>query len=130
MKNILNITTLFISILFISCTNGQSASKLLSAEEFSSKTKEISNAPIVDVRTPNEFADGHLVDAKNINWNSENFETEIATIDKDKPVFVYCLSGGRSSSATSKMTQLGFKHIYELDGGIKAWRKAKQPESK
>jgi thioredoxin len=71
-----------------------------------------------------EYAEGHIKNAVNVNWNGDAFETEIQTMDKTKPVFVYCLSGGRSSSAVSKMNELGFKEIYELDGGMRAWYNA------
>src|ERR1035437_4915023 len=53
----------------------------------------------------------------------------MVTIDKSKPVFFYCLSGGRSSSAASQMRNDGFKEVYELDGGIMKWRGANLPET-
>lgn len=129
MKKTLNISILFIAILFNSCTNGQTASTLLSPDEFSNKISDTASTQIVDVRTPDEYTEGRIKDAKNINWNGDDFDTEIVKLDKDKPVYVYCYSGGRSSSAVSKMKKLGFKNIYELDGGIKSWRKAKLPET-
>lgn len=112
-----------------SCTNGQTSSTNLSAIEFSEKIKAIPTAPVVDVRTPEEFAKGHLVNAKNIDWNGNDFEGQISKLDKTKPVFVYCLSGGRSSSAASKMRADGFKEVYELSGGIMKWRGSNLPET-
>lgn len=112
-----------------SCTNGQTSSTNLSAIEFSEKLKSNPTAPIVDVRTPEEFAKGHLVNAKNIDWNGNDFEDQISKLDKTKPVFVYCLSGGRSSSAASKMRADGFKEVYELNGGIMKWRGSNLPET-
>ncbi|MCE9538162.1 MAG: thioredoxin [Bacteroidetes bacterium] len=117
--------------LFNSCSTGQSDNTKtnLSAIEFAEKIKELPSAPILDVRTPEEFAKGHLQNATNIDWNGNNFDNQIAALDKSKPVFVYCLSGGRSSSAAKKIRSDGFKEVYELQGGIMKWRGANLPET-
>lgn len=123
---------LFVSAtLFNSCSNGQTGTVKtnLSAIEFSEKIKEQTSAPIIDVRTPEEFANGHLPNAKNVDWNGNDFDQQITSLDKSKPVFVYCLSGGRSSSAAKQMRSEGFKEVYELKGGIMKWRAANLPES-
>jgi thioredoxin len=120
-----------LAILFNSCSNGQTngIKTSLSAIEFADKINELPTAVIIDVRTPDEFSKGHLVNANNYDWNGNNFDKQIAPIDKSKPVFVYCLSGGRSSSAASKMRSEGFLTVYELDGGIMKWRSANLPET-
>lgn len=128
---------LFYSLLFVSatlfnsCTSGQTGNSKtnLSATEFADKIKELPSAPIIDVRTPEEFSKGHLQNAKNIDWNGDDFNQQTATLDKSKPVFVYCLSGGRSSAAASQMRSEGFKEVYELNGGIMKWRGANLPET-
>ena len=119
------------SILFNSCSNGQTqtTNTNLSATEFSVKIKEMPTAPVLDVRTPEEFSKGHLQNALNYNWNGSDFQKQISTLDKSKPVFVYCLSGGRSSSAANQMRSDGFKEVYELKGGIMKWRAANLPET-
>ena len=111
MKKILSISFVFVAMFLNSCTNGQNKSGKtnLSAVEFAAKIKEIPTAPLVDVRSPEEYSSGHLQDSKNINWNGSNFESEIIKLDKTKPVFVYCKAGGRSSEAASKLKELGFK---------------------
>jgi len=116
---------------FSSCTNGQTqtSNTNLTATEFAEKIKELHSAPIVDVRTPDEFSKGHLQNAFNYNWNGNDFQKQISKLDKSKPVFVYCLSGGRSSSAASQMRSEGFKEVYELSGGIMKWRAANLPET-
>jgi len=116
---------------FSSCTNGQTqiSNTNLTATEFADKIKELYSAPIVDVRTPDEFSKGHLQNAFNYNWNGNDFQKQISKLDKSKPVFVYCLSGGRSSSAASQMRSEGFKEVYELSGGIMKWRAANLPET-
>jgi thioredoxin len=129
MKKLFSIA--LVAILFNSCTNGQTngTKTNLSATEFADKMKELPNAPILDVRTLDEFAKGHLVNSLNYDWNGNEFDKQIAPLDKSKPVFVYCLSGGRSSSAANKMRSDGFKTVYELDGGIMKWRGANLPET-
>ena len=131
MRNYFIIGFTSVAILFNACTNGQTqnSKSSLSATEFSEKIKELSTAPIVDVRTPEEFLSGHIQNAKNINWNGNDFDKQISNLDKSKPVFVYCLSGGRSSSAANQMRSEGFKEVYELNGGMMKWRAANLPET-
>jgi thioredoxin len=64
-----------------------------------------------------------------MHWNGTDFDKQISSLDKGKPVFVYCLSGGRSTSAAYKMREVGFKEVYELDGGIMKWRRDNLPET-
>jgi len=118
-----------IAILFSSCIDSKNEKTNLSATEFAEKIKEMPSATIIDVRTPEEFAKGHLQNAKNYDWNGDDFGKQIAPLDKSKPVFVYCLSGGRSSSAADRIRSEGFKDVYELDGGIMKWRAANLPET-
>ena len=130
-----NFNAFYISILLIlssGCTNGQNTSQktVLSPKEYSEKIDQLPNEAIIDVRTPEEYSSGHLINAKNMNWNGGNFDAQIATIDKSTPVFVYCAAGGRSASAAKKMRSVGFKEVYDLSGGIIDWRKAKLPETK
>ena len=131
MKKILFISYTFFTLLMLGCTSGQTQNvkTSLSPAEFAETMKKTPNALLVDVRTPDEFSKGHLVNAKNIDWNGSTFDKEISSIDKSKPVFVYCLSGGRSGQAASKMRADGFTLVYELDGGIMKWRGANLPET-
>lgn len=113
-----------------SCTNTKENAKTdLTAIAFATKLNEQPDALLLDVRTAEEFAKGHLEHAKNINWNGNDFDKQVATMDKTQPVFVYCLSGGRSASAAAKMRTDGFKEVYELKGGILKWRTANLPEA-
>ena len=129
MKKQYFILLLFFIMSISSCTNGQNSKFSLSATEFDAQLKSNSTAPVVDVRTPDEFSKGHLQNALNIDWNGNTFDAEIAKLDKSKPVFVYCLSGGRSGQAAAKMRADGFKEVYELQGGIMKWRGANLPET-
>ena len=130
MRKLFLITLL--AIIFNSCGSGQTNSTNktnLSAIEFTEKLKEMPSSTIIDVRTSEEFLKGHLANSNNYDWNGNEFDKQIATLDKSEPVFVYCLSGGRSSSAANKMRSDGFKTVYELDGGIMKWRGANLPET-
>lgn len=84
---------------------------------------------IVDVRTPEEYSQGHIEKAHNIDWNSNSFENKIDGFERDKPILVYCLSGGRSAAAAEKMRSFGFTKVLELENGMMAWRAAQLPET-
>ena len=82
---------------------------------------------VLDVRTPGEVAKGKLAGASVIDFNAPKFEQKVSLIARDKPVFVYCRSGGRSGQAVALMTKLGFSKVYNLSGGITAWTAAGLP---
>jgi thioredoxin 1 len=102
----------------------------LNVNEFEGKLGETSNAQLVDVRTPEEYKEGHLKGSLNINYQGDNFAPEIARLDKTKPTFVYCHSGGRSSEACRYMSNQGFKEIYDMKDGISAWTHYNKPIEK
>lgn len=85
---------------------------------------------LLDVRTPKEFEAGHLSNATNIDYKNDNFETQLNKLDKTKTYFVYCKSGVRSENAAEIMEELGFTQVYNLDGGIDAWKDEGLPVSK
>lgn len=82
---------------------------------------------VLDVRTAEEFAAGHLDGATMIDFQSASFADDVDRLPHDAPVFVYCHSGNRSGQAVAQMVQLGFTDITELDGGIAAWQAAGLP---
>lgn len=118
---------LFLTAFFSAC-NGNQPKTNLTATEFQEKIANTKNAVVVDVRTPREYSEGHIKNAININWNDAAFETNITTVDKNTPVFVYCYSGARSAAAAAKMRSNGYNEVYELTGGIMAWRANNLPE--
>jgi len=85
---------------------------------------------VIDVRTPGEFATGHIKGSINIDFKADNFEEELNTLDKAKTYLVHCRSGGRSSSSLNIFSKLGFKHIIHLDGGMMDWGKEQLPVEK
>ena len=123
MKNLKHLIVIVIVFFSVSCSNSQSY-KSTDAAEFKALITKTDDAQILDVRTPGEFANGKIADAKNVDWNGDNFDTQVANLDKSKPVFVYCLSGGRSRKAANHLVELGFTNVIELNGGYLAWEKA------
>lgn len=112
----------------VSCQSAaQSTVEHVDALSFRKLLTENPQAQLLDVRTPGEYVKEHLSDAKNIDWRGRSFVSEVDNLSKDKPVYLYCLSGGRSASAANKLTSLGFKKVYNLKGGILAWKKAELP---
>lgn len=81
------------------------------------------NTVVVDVRTPPEFASGHLAGARNIDVNGD-FAAGIASLDKQASYAIYCRSGNRSATAMQIMQDAGFGHVFHLGGGIGAWQQA------
>ena len=75
---------------------------------------------LVDVRTPAEYAEGYIPGAKNMDVNSEQFDRQIETLDKERPVALYCRSGRRSKMAAERVAKAGYE-VIELDGGILSW---------
>jgi thioredoxin len=95
--------------------------ELLDAQLFSDKINATLNPQIIDVRTPFEFQAENIENSKNVDWLAEDFVINMSKFEKSKPIFVYCKSGGRSSQASEKLAELGFKKIFELQGGIMRW---------
>ena len=79
---------------------------------------------VLDVRTPGEFAAGHVPGAVNIDVNSPEFEAKMKALDPDKTYLVHCAAGTRSARACGKLSKLNFGHLYNLEGGFRAWQRA------
>ncbi len=95
--------------------------KLLSPEEFKEHILK-KNVQLIDVRTPREFNASHIKGAKNIDFYSGSFKTEFNKLNKNKPLYIYCRTGSRSRHASNKLYEMGFKEIYDLQGGIVRWK--------
>ena len=126
MKKIARILRFFVAITIFISVNACSADAQNALEPAAFEAKITTpNVQLVDVRTPQEFANGHLEKAKNINVNDAEFKQKIALLDKSKPIAVYCGVGKRSEKASKILAELGFKDITDLAGGITAWAAAK-----
>ena len=135
---------LLISFLFFSCqpsetvsqdqTNTEASSSIavsLNVDDWSAKMQEVPG-PIIDVRTPGEFAQGYVPEAKLVNVSSSDFMSNIdaLALNKEEPVYVYCRSGNRSKKAMSMLKSSGFTQVYELNSGMIGWQKAGKQISK
>ena len=85
------------------------------------------NIQLVDVRTPAEYAEGHIANSKNINITGEDFDEQVALLNKSKPVMLYCKSGMRSAKASLRLKELGFENITDLEGGFNNWSESGKP---
>jgi len=96
------------------------------AAKFQARMKEPS-AQLVDVRTPEEFAKGHIAGAVNIDWLEEGFLDRANAIDKKRPVLLYCAAGGRSEEAVSAMIAAGYIDVVDLANGFNGWKRSNLP---
>jgi thioredoxin 1 len=121
---ILLIAILSVTVWITGCSQNKNK---ISANEFENQIKKRGDEQVVDVRTPEEFQKGHIDGAFNVNFNGPEFVRQVSALDKSKPVFVYCLSGGRSAKAAAYMRKEGFTEVVELDGGLMKWNSEKRP---
>jgi rhodanese-related sulfurtransferase len=96
---------------------------LLDANAFEKMLKTDKTVQLVDVRTPGEFAEGHIEGSVNYDFYAADFAQKIGELDRKRPVMVYCAAGGRSATAAEQLKKLGFPKVYDLDGGMGAWKK-------
>ncbi|AXG68127.1 thiosulfate sulfurtransferase GlpE [Kordia sp. SMS9] len=112
----------FINSLFGDKTSSADAIKILDATTFKDAIAA-GDVQLVDVRTKLEFNAGHIENAVNIDFfDRANFNENFAGFNREKPVYLYCRSGLRSQRAAKKLLKIGFKKIYDLKGGYKAWK--------
>lgn len=115
-----------LSIFACNTSNGQQVQHV-DAKAFNALILKEKNVVLIDVRTPEEFNSGHLKGALNWNIYDAGFQEKIKTLSKDKTVYVYCRSGGRSSSAADMIAKNGVKKIINMQGGVMGWSAAKLP---
>ena len=103
----------------------QATSAAILIEDVSPEAAEkllVDNAvTVLDVRTPEEFAEGHLPNAVNIDFKDAGFSEALAKLDRNKPYLMHCRSGGRSGQALSVFEELGFSKLHHLKNGILGW---------
>lgn len=119
---ILAITAAVFGLVIFSKLTGKGA-VLMNAHQ----AKELSGKPealFLDVRTPQEYAQGHIRNARHIPLAELGGRIAEIAAWKEKSVLVYCLSGGRSASAANLLGKNGFTKVYNLTGGIGAWMEA------
>jgi len=105
------------SVLLAGCSSTSGSVQNVSPDQFMSSAAEAGTV-VVDVRTPGEYAAGHVDGAVNIDVESAAFATQISALPKDTTYAVYCRSGRRSTLATGQMADAGFTALVNLEGGI------------
>lgn len=114
------------SILFAQSTD---SATVVPSETFEKMLKKKRNI-LLDVRTPEEMAEGHIDKATNLDFLDESFPEKIESLNKNKTYLLYCRSGKRTAKAGAMMKAAGFKNIYMLDGGITTWVEEGKPVEK
>ncbi|MCF6307079.1 MAG: rhodanese-like domain-containing protein [Flavobacteriaceae bacterium] len=131
MKKIMIVCTLSIMLAFQSCKDYSKDTattgdiELISPQQVYDAVYSADSVQLVDVRTPNEYNTSHLKGAQNICVTDNDFKEKVKSLDKNKPVYVYCKMGGRSAKAAKKLKDMGFTKIYDMDGGILLWEEKK-----
>ena len=112
--------------ILMSCGTNAQKNKVAPADEFQ-KAIESKNIQVLDVRTSDEYKSGHIKNSLQANWlNKAEFEDRTSHLDKSKPIYIYCLSGGRSSAAAVYLSEKGYD-VTNLTGGITAWKQNNKP---
>jgi thioredoxin len=120
------------ALLALSCTRGPQVPEPkhhvehLGPAEFQTRA-QAQQGLYLDVRTPGEVARGVIPGASVIDLNDARFDQKVALLDHQRPLFVYCASGGRSAAAAEMLVRQGFTHVAELEGGLGAWSRAGLP---
>ncbi len=127
----------FIACLFLTaCTKEKSAETTtpesaqaisvidLTPAEFASQSKD---GILVDVRTPAEISEGAIEGAIVMDFSQANFQAQLTQLPKDRAIYLYCAVGGRSSKAGDLLIQHGYPRVYNLAGGIIAWKEVRLP---
>ena len=117
-KNIL----LFVLLIGSQFIYGQLESKYITEFKGFDSAREL----LLDVRTREEFKEGCIDGALNIDWFSQDFNKQVALIDKSKKIYVYCKKGGRSLKSQARLKELGFLHVVNLEGGFDLWQATKK----
>ena len=117
---------LIASVLLLAGCSSSTGAIDLGVSEFSTKVAE-AGVITLDVRTPIEFAEGHIEGARLIDFQSGNFENEISALDKNATYAVYCRSGNRSGQAVKVMQDAGFTSVFNMNGGVIDWANAGLP---
>ena len=111
-------------MLFSACSSD--AQNVLTPQQFYEKIKQGSQVQLVDVRTAEEFSDGHIAGAANVDFYSADMKAQLSHLNKTEPVYIYCRSGSRSGKYSQILMSLGYS-VYDLDGGILAWMNESLP---
>lgn len=113
----------FAVVLLMSCQQ-RPVSGSVDAATFHTNLQNSPGAIILDIRTPEEFAEGYIPGAINLDYYADDFEARLSAMDTTKTYFIYCQEGGRSKPAFEWMSTHGFSNVQELNGGFSEWQQA------
>ena len=120
MKNTAIVLSLVLFLATLGCINEEKGIIVTPVEMQTILHSE--NAQLIDVRTPEEYSEGHIENSQNIDYFSTTFDQDILVLDKTKPVIVYCRSGKRSGESSKILKKAGFITVYDMEGGILNWK--------
>ena len=100
----------------------QQVIELISPKDLNEKLGDIQ---LIDIRTPGEFTEGYIEGAINVNFFDRDFNAQMAKLNKDKELYIYCRSGNRTGKAAKRLKDQGFTKVYDLQGGILNWNRNK-----
>jgi rhodanese-related sulfurtransferase len=112
---------ILIALLLLSCVDKKDPQVYKITADQMLEAIENESIQLLDVRTKEEFCAGKIKHAQNIYIVNDDFRARAEMLDKDKPVYLYCKTGGRSAKAAEVLKEMGFKIIYDMSGGIKEW---------
>lgn len=123
MKYLSAFLLIMVALVSFQCTPPQKKAELLSREVFLDSINR-RDVQLADIRTPEEYAnDGNFPQAKNIDFTDDDFYRQMEeNFDKNKPLYIHCRRGVKSHNSIKKLQKLGFREIYELDGGYDDWQ--------
>ncbi len=101
----------------------------LDSKAFQQAIHKVKDHYLLDVRSSNEFSNGHIPGAMNIDWTTQTFRNRIEELDTTKPIFIYCSTGARSNVAADYLRNYGFSSVTELKDGLSAWHDESFPET-
>lgn len=130
MKNLALSLSISLLFTFWSYADKASTSRDITVAEAAKILAENPDVVVLDIRTPEEYSDGHIEGALLIDYFDDAFDSEIDKLDRDKVYVMHCASGGRSGKAVKKFSDKGFRNILHLKPGFKGWKKAGQPVAK
>jgi len=109
-------------------TSDAAVLKDVTAEEFEGLMQSLDNPLLLDVRTPEEWTEGHLDGASHKDyWGDDDFDGCMQRIPKNRPVLVYCAGGGRSGLTAKELRAMGHQEVYNLEDGMARWQEEERP---
>jgi len=112
-------------------TKDKSQTQLLLPEQYKQKMDATNNKMVIDLRSHGELHQtGPIIGARNFDYNAGKLELLIDNLNQDTSYFLYCASGKRSSKASKELLNAGVTKVYDLKGGINAWKNAGYPVAK